>query len=1059
MSETLVLLSGGLDLQSTNVSSPKGTLRDCLNFEVGTQDGYTRIDGHMPHDGTVMGPDVEDFVYITFTDDDWNLIDFQYGEVVSILLSSTDFTGTKSKTTTCIGWQQPVGANPGVLILAFVPGTYAESYNISNCSLSLATGATSGGTLTLITPLHKASDGLLSPSTYDAYHALIEFNHVASVGVVPGEPKSSCDAAFTYKDVDYAIHDCVSFYFQKGQLGSVCEGHIIKNGLSQLGIVLSVTTTSGSWVDGDAQGYVIVYDTPVDVVFPSVSTALNLWSADGVSNLGTWAQFAGESDATLRAKTRALLYSASLQNPGDSKAPSPWERRRLSRELGYTQIGATNSLGFGPQGDADYSIYEYSRLGLNQQNSQLQPVTTAYKFCNTAAQAATAWTNLNNIKAQDGAVATTFSLSSYTTWIKATNFDFSDIPAGSVITGLEVVIRRRATTSATSTKDWSVRLVVPDGNGGTTLLSEKADRVTNYPTVLTDATYGGATDSWGVALSRDMLNDPLFGVYFEAVKTTADVTSVDDIKIRATYIPATRLVYIRNATAAAPTDIEARVIHYTKDSGDATTGDQVGVLTLWIGASEYQGTSAGKSRRIGAGEQIRTAAGGGGSLLANTTGEDVPTSFPCGAAVDAKNARWEIKLANYYADPEAQMVFGVNGTEFAFAYDEQYSIRIRTGRRQDLDAPRHVAHHLNFVHLGFDSGDIITSAVFRPLMFDPALGSSLRNVGEPITGLDTLNGQTLGIWTNRATRGFQGNNPLNYVPIVISPAVGAIEYTCTNLAGVPMWTSARGVEAASTVSAYGDFSTDPMSYAATPWLQERVQFDSRIGLIDKRPVMAIAVRNKSQYRLYFRDGYVFTVTLFGVDDAPMCTIQRLERGSAVSPYNQSPIRHAFSGIRDDGKETMLACFERQNPSISGNDTNEGASPYLHVLDVGSTFATYPIPAYVELNPIYASVPSQEHKWQTAVIWTNALPFTDLALYTKQTIDEPMPPLGTGIDATVAPTATNTYLPFPSYSVSFDIGRSGPFLRMRYDTRASSVKEPYRLTHLMLTTEPLNMKRT
>lgn len=1059
MSETLVLLSGGLDLQSPSVAAPKGTLRDCLNYEVGTQSGYARIGGHMPDDGLVMGPDVQDFAYVSVPVGDWNGTPFTYGESVMLDVTSGDFVGTQSVEMNCIGFSTPIIGVPGILLLAFVPGQFRSFLSLDLCQLQAAAGNDSGAGFTPAggATVNLASQGLLSPQNYNSYRSLVETQHIAAVSMIPGEETSCPDGAFTYKDQNYVVHDCIYFYFKSGSLGEVTEGHILKNGSDILGIVLSVNVTAGDWGAGTASGYVVLTNNAPDVTLPADGTNITLFSASGLTNIGTVFQYDGVSDRSLlRDKTRAVLFRSNQQAAGTSKEFSPWVRVRPSREIGYTQIGATGSIGFGPQGDADYSIYEYSRLGLNDQNAQLDPVTTAYKFCNTVTQQASVWSNPNNIKAQDGAVASTAATSSYTTWLKATNFDFSEIPVGSVIVGLEVVVRRRAAVSATSTKDWSIQLIMPDG----TLVGEKADRASFYPIVLTDATYGGATDTWGAQLSRDVLNNTAFGIYFNAIRSVAQVVEVDDIKVRATYIPATRLVYIRNAADAAPTDIEARVVHYTRDSGDPTTADQVGTLTLWIGASEYLGTNAGKSRRIGSGEEIRTASGGGGSLLAKTTGEDYPITFPCGAAVDAKSARWGFEMANFYADPDAQMAFGWNGTEYAWAFDETYMVRIRTGRRQDLDTPRHVANHLNFLHFGFDSGDVITSATFRPLTVDPALGSQVRNVGEPITGLRTMNGQTLGVWTSSATRGFQGNSPLNYVPIVISPAVGAIEYTVTNLSGVPMWLSSRGVESAATVSAYGDFSTDPLSFTATPWLQDRVQFDSRVAQVDKRPVMAWVNRSKRQYCVGFRDGYVFTVTLFGVEDVPMCMIQRYERGDAIAPYNQAPVRHVFSGVRTDGKELLLCCFERQNSLITGNTANSGAYPYLSRLGVGKSFAGETIPSYFDLNPIYGSIPSQEFKWQSAFLWGNQIPLTGYTLYTKQTLDEPFPPMGSGISGTVMPDAMSVYLPYPNYVASFDIGRSGPFLRMRYDTNTGGSQESMRLTHLTLTTDaPLNIKRT
>ena len=151
----------------------------------------------------------------------------------------------------------------------------------------------------------------------------------------------------------------------------------------------------------------------------------------------------------------------------------------------------------------------------------------------------------------------------------------------------------------------------------------------------------------------------------------------------------------------------------------------------------------------------------------------------------------------------------------------------------------------------------------------------------------------------------------------------------------------------------------------------------------------------------------------------------------------------------------MACFERQNADIPGNTDNDGASPYVHAFDAGKSFSGNPIPAYVELNPIYGSVASQEWRWQFALLWSNALPLTSYTLYTRQTQDEPMG--GQGIAGVVQPDAPVTYLPLPNYSCSFGIGRSGGFIRMRYDMDTGGSQEPTRLTHMTLTSESLNAK--
>jgi len=1067
--QLVVECAGGLDLQTPPISAPNGTLRDCLNFEVSTKGGYSQCSGWTIHDGGILGPDVPRFCYLTFRIANWNGISFTYGEQVALTVQFSGTILTQQININCIGFIAGSPTTDCVLLMAFTPTSGGDVVYLNGASPIDALGAVSGGQYSSISGqyfLQEAGDGLPDVTTYQTWRSVIEQQQRVSVRRPPGQKQDSLDGVFFYKDRNYVIHNCTTWYFNSGSNGVIQEGNKLGPLFGAYGTVLSVVVESGDWNAGTAAGYVIVYD---ELIVPGNGIPIDLISADGLTNLGNVFTSGGPGFLSdLRPLDRALLYSAEEQKIGDSFAIggfAPWVRHRLCRELGYKQTFGTSGIGFGPQNDNDYSIYEYTRLGLNQQLDQVQSVTTAYKFPNTATQSAAYWLNINNIKAEDGAVATCIGgATGNTTWIKGTQFDFTEIPIGSVITGLEVVIRRRANTAANTTKDWSVRLQMPD----MTLVGEHANSTVLYPVVLTDAVYGGTNDTWSTQLTREVLNDPNFGVYFEARRLIADSVSVDDIKIRVTYVPATRRVYIRNSTSGAPTDIAADVVHYTVDSGSPTTHDQQGVLTLVIGTEEWQGTAAGKSRRIGPNEQIRTAPGGGGALLGWTTNEDVPTSFPAGASLDAVDSRWEFVLANFYADPDAEMVFAANGVEYACMWDGTYLVRIRTGRRSDLDNPRHIAAHLGYMHFGFPSGDIITSADFRPLTVDPALGSQLRNVGEPIVGMGTINGQTLGVLTDRAHRGYQGTSPANYAPIVITPAVGSIEYTYTTLAGTPMWTSSRGVESLSTVSAYGDFATLPLTYFVTPWLQDRVQFDARTGIVDKRPAMALAVRSKRQYRLYFRDGYYLTVSIFGIESKPMCTIGRLENDRTLAsangvyiPYTNVAIRSAFAGVRSDGKEVLIAAFERQNPKanfLAQTDNFDGGWPYLVRLDSGRTFCGSAMTAFFELNPIYPGFPIQDQKIDNVQGWADIQPSTVLNWQSETIEDKPITPNTPIQSLTLQPDEFETFIPFPNYSFRIDAGRAGYFMRVRFNVDTNAVYEPVRVTHLVMTYSSNNVKR-
>jgi len=1088
--QTLVQFAGGLDLQSDPLTAPAGTLKHCVNFEVTTEAGYTKSGGWLPADGSLIGPEIPDFLFFTYKASELTGA-FVPNELVTLNLDAED--GPRTTTATFIG----IGS-PTAFLFAYNSTEFADAMDAANSGNVIdVTGTLSGATIVIATSPGKVyqagaslwdtddETGIGFPTTadYKAYAQAIVDQYLSFVQPVPGNPLSPVDAVCYYKDAYYAWRDMHALYFNTGTYtGSILEGmQLSKNGTIAFGTILKFVVTSGSFATGDAAGYVVFYDASDSIIATlAAGDQIKIMDALGVNIGNVW-----KHDATdprpLLAFTRAAMYSADEETP-QATAPTSdsWVRRRLSREIGYKQAAGSVGTGFGPVGDADYSIYEYSRLGTTNALAQLSPVTTAYKFPTTVTQQYTVWANPNNIKAQDGAVASVayplILTPAVSTWIQGVGFDFSDIPAGSSITGIEVVVRRRNSTAGDKFTDKTVQLVLPDG----TFSANKADVATVYPNALTDATYGGAADTWAIGPTPDMLNDADFGVRFEAVETvSAGATSleVDDIKMRVTYIPATRLVYIRNAAAAVPTDIPAGVIHYTVEGGNSVTQDTTGTLTIQIGDDEYKGTDGGKlltyGRTIGAGEQIRTATGGGGNLLGYTTGADVPTTFPPSSVQDANDrARYEFKLANFYADPAAQMLWGANGSEFGFMWDNQYSVRIRTGRRADLDTPRHLAEHLGFMHWGFNSGDIITSAPFRPLTCDPELGSALRNVGEPVMGMATFNGQTLGVLTNKTIRGFQGSNPLNYSPIIITPEVNCLEYTLTNLAGTPMWASCRGVESVSSVQAYGDFATKPISDAATPWLQPRLQASTRFGVVDRRPAYAYAVRNKRQYRLAFRDGYQYTQTLFGRENHPMGTTQIIGRshGPALDQdvlkfSNRAPIRQAFAGLRSDGSEVIIACFENQHDRPDLVQTPNGVCPYLIKLDSSNTYGGEPFKGSFELNPIYTGFPTQPGKQQQAVVYTAAQAgevFEMSVVSGENHYDTSTFVQGVTQSVTIAPDLTATYIPQVQYATKVSIGNAGECFKATFtqdDPAQDSNSMPMRFTQMVITTSPQGIPRT
>lgn len=1120
MPESLVACEGGIDMRSASINAPKGTLSNCYNFEKDQGPGYVRRLGWCRYDGRITGPEIEDAVVCQFLPGNLSGGPFLYGEQVTI--SSPGLPNLNAIVVCQIG----IGLL-GSLTLAYPIQDFTDWYDITSYPTNtVIVGNVSLASISsLQVPPCLMNDDTLSIQAYDSIKRAIHGMHSKSVLACPGRNESPLDAIFTYANGSYAIHDCVIYNFTNGKSAGVVSQQPITEGNklrlnvggASMGTVLSVNITSGSLDAGNAAGYVVVYDYPLGQAFPAVGARIDLLSATGALLVTSMMVFASAGDPN---NTRAILYStyeqyvkdysfggkygqAGIFPPGFvTSAPPTWVRVPLTRELPYATVGVAadpNNNCFGPTGTNFYSQYEYTRTGLTSTLSANNPLSTGEQFPTTAIDlSASKWANPNNILVQDGATSDYNPISGsagiVTAGLQGIGFNFSNIPDGSQILGIQFRFRAKCFTNGGYHAS-GINLIGSAFPQGISIHNKGGSQ---FPTTsLTDFTVGGPTDSWGEALNTTILKDPSFGVQMNFQKSNAsanEVISVDAYAMTVFYAPVSRTVYIRDQTSGTTNrDVACNIIHYCIDNGNFQARNAVGVLTV-VFATEASGTAAGKIRRLAPGNEIRTAPSsgtnvGGGVLLGFVTAEDYPTSFPPGAALDTINSRYEVIDANFWDVPSGRAAYIANGVEYATMFDGQYQVRIRTGQTVVNDCPRHLTSHLRYLHLGFASGAVVWTGTGRPLSTIGAVGAGGLNFAEPVTGMLTLNGQTLGVWTDRSTRGLQGTDPTGqdgtagYVPTVISPAINCIEYSLVNLVGEAVWTSYRGVETIRSVQAYGDFETLPLSAPAQLWLQGRLQVDLRIGSIPSRAVYAIGVRNKRQYRLYFADGYVFTLTMFDAGDTPVCTIQRLSRPNATTapagvndePTNAGVIRHIYNGTRSDGKEIILASFENQNdtvvPAANGTTLIGPYFPYGVRIDCGMADDIQPyMPCFVEFNAIYAGYPTQKQQWDGGTIFINSYGGTQVTIYTKLDFDGPLSDMqGSNNKAIASNNDVRTqnvvlpviepkaFIPVPQRYMIFDIAGEGRMLKIRLDCAqtialTNPVLCPIRITHLSLSTD-------
>lgn len=161
--------------------------------------------------------------------------------------------------------------------------------------------------------------------------------------------------------------------------------------------------------------------------------------------------------------------------------------------------------------------------------------TAGPNFPSTGANAAgigtVAWTTPANVTAEDGSSASAACSLSTSNWLKATGFGFA-LPTDATVTGITVEWKRKKSTATPQYQDAGVRLV----KAGAVQANDKSS-LTQYPTALTYATYGSASDLWGGTWLYSDVNDAAFGAALAVQETdgSGGSASVDAVRITVDY--------------------------------------------------------------------------------------------------------------------------------------------------------------------------------------------------------------------------------------------------------------------------------------------------------------------------------------------------------------------------------------------------------------------------------------------------------------------------------------------------------------------------------------------
>lgn len=243
--------------------------------------------------------------------------------------------------------------------------------------------------------------------------------------------------------------------------------------------------------------------------------------------------------------------------------------------------------------------------------------------------------------------------------------------------------------------------------------------------------------------------------------------------------------------------------------------------------------------------------------------------LPTQHQVEENRSRYQFITENFYGDPNLNSLYGVHGLPRAFAYNGDYFYKIYTQADPEKDNPRSVANHHGHLALGFHGGRVDISVAGEPYNYNGVDGASSWAFGDKVVGLLPLSGTILGVFGSKGIWGISGTTVDNFATQVISPNIGAIEYTIADM-GFPVYANAYGIYTLNQTQQYGDYLGQPMSKDISPWIRPRLL---RRATSDKDVVCAWPVRSKNQYRLAFKDGYITSMTLNG-QAAPTFSLQK-----------------------------------------------------------------------------------------------------------------------------------------------------------------------------------------
>lgn len=344
---------------------------------------------------------------------------------------------------------------------------------------------------------------------------------------------------------------------------------------------------------------------------------------------------------------------------------------------------------------------------------------------------------------------------------------------------------------------------------------------------------------------------------------------------------------------------------------------------------------------------------------------------------------FEFDKGNFSGQLTTRRIYGCDSVNKAFEFDGDILAPITTGLPNDQ--PTHIRIHKNILFLSYASS-LIFSAAGEPFKYSTTDGGGEIATGDTVTGMIPAPGAqttaTLVVYMRNNTAILYGIDPSDFNFVIFNSATGAIAYSVQDLSDTFAFDDIGVVNLKTTLD-FGNFTAAGLSKNIQPFItQERTK------------VTASATnRDKSQYRVFFNDGYGLWVTyvngaylgsgvvlfpnpVFCCDEAETSTgVEVTYFGStdSLGYVYQLDVGPSFDGATLDAHITMawdalkspriLKRFRAASIEMQGNFY--ASIQFGYQLDYGSTLTGQP--SYVPYATGFAGAPVWD---SSSMIWDN-----------------------------------------------------------------------------------------